>query len=172
MIVAKRFELIPNIKQGDCIAFKYENDLYGGAICLDIRYGREDYPINSYLLAITRIQQKTKPTIQDFLDSHLLIYNFEETIIGEKTAWKKNKIPNMTYCYTGVIRSLNELEKYEHELSTLESIGNLKVKKFKIKNESFSLTFNLEKHHINQFEWEKIHPNAIDLSEPLKKYLL
>ena len=169
--IPKKYTLIPNIKIGDCIAFKHDDGLYGGAICLHIKEGREDYPINSYLLAITRIYQSQKPTFSDFEHSHLLIYNYKKTIDGEQTAWGKNKKPKMIYHYTGEIKSIEDFEYYENDLAKLEVIGNLPIKEFKVKNESYSLTFQIGLYHTNQFEWEKNNPEAINLTEPVSNYL-
>ncbi|WP_448700068.1 hypothetical protein ACFGVR_23150 [Mucilaginibacter sp. AW1-3] len=63
----------PFFAKGDCIAFKLENGNYGGAIALEAIYNTK-YAYN--LIATTRINQATKPTVKDFIKADVLIRNF------------------------------------------------------------------------------------------------
>jgi hypothetical protein len=60
-------------EKGDCLSLKLINGNYGGAIVLESFINEE---ISTNLIAFTRINQKSKPTIEDVRNSELLIKNF------------------------------------------------------------------------------------------------
>lgn len=63
----------PAFAKGDCITFKLENGNYGGAIVLEAIYNTT---LGLNLIALTRINQNTKPDVKDFLKSALLLITF------------------------------------------------------------------------------------------------
>lgn len=74
----------PIFKTGDCLIFKLENGNYGGAVIIGTDTNRE----TAYnLVATTRINQREKPTIEEFLDSEVLIKNFGEWNDKPDVAW-------------------------------------------------------------------------------------
>lgn len=64
----------PPFEKGDCLTFKLSNGNFGGAVVLeaikDTEYGHS-------LIVLTRINQSTKPTKQDFENSEVLFANFD-----------------------------------------------------------------------------------------------
>ena len=63
----------PIFSTGDCLAFRLENGNYGGAIVI----ATDTNPETAYnLVATTRLNQETKPTIQDFEKAEVLVCNF------------------------------------------------------------------------------------------------
>lgn len=63
----------PIFAKGDCLTFKMSNGNYGGAIVLEADLN----PETAYnLVALTRLNQTSKPTIIDFERSEILILNF------------------------------------------------------------------------------------------------
>lgn len=63
----------PLFEKGDCLTFKLENGNYCGAVVLeDVK--NTEYGLN--LIAATRINQKTKPTLTDFENAEALILSF------------------------------------------------------------------------------------------------
>jgi len=69
----------PIFSTGDCLIFKMINGNYGGAIVL----ASDTNPEKAYnLVATTRLNQKTKPSLDDFENSEVLICNFGQ--------WKGN----------------------------------------------------------------------------------
>lgn len=74
----------PIFSTGDCLIFKLENGNYGGAVVI----GTDTNPETAYnLVATTRINQPEKPTIDQFLDSEVLIKNFGEWKDKPDVAW-------------------------------------------------------------------------------------
>jgi hypothetical protein len=70
----KRSKLkVPIFATGDCLVFKMENGNYGGAVVL----ATDTNPETAYnLVATTRLNQVTKPTLADFEKAEVLICNF------------------------------------------------------------------------------------------------
>jgi hypothetical protein len=64
----------PIYKDGDCIVFKLKNENYGGAVIL--KYDSHPKIGHRLLTAMTRLNQKEKPTIDNFKNSEILICNF------------------------------------------------------------------------------------------------
>ena len=63
----------PIFKTGDCLVFKMKNGNYGGAIVLATDTNPETA---NNLVATTRLNQKPKPTLNDFEKSEILICNY------------------------------------------------------------------------------------------------
>lgn len=64
----------PIYKDGDCIVFKLRNENYGGAVIL--KYDSHPKIGHRLLTAITRLNQKEKPTLDQFKNSEIMICNF------------------------------------------------------------------------------------------------
>lgn len=63
----------PIFEKGTCLTFKLENGNYGGAIVLEA----DNYSKFGYNLIVpTRINQNTKPTINDFKNCNVLVVSF------------------------------------------------------------------------------------------------
>jgi hypothetical protein len=63
----------PIFIKGDCLTFKMHNGNYGGAVVLAM----DNNPETAYnLVATTRLNQVSKPTINDFEQSEILVCNF------------------------------------------------------------------------------------------------
>lgn len=64
---------MPVFAIGDCLTFRMHNGNYGGAVVL----ATDNNPETAYnLVATTRLNQVTKPTINDFQESEILVCNF------------------------------------------------------------------------------------------------
>ncbi len=63
-------------RKGDCITFKLSNGNYGGVIMLEI-FTDEESDLELTLAAASRINSPEKPTLNDFLNSEVLITNFQ-----------------------------------------------------------------------------------------------
>lgn len=131
----------PVFEKGDCITFCFENNHYGGAIVLEAIYDTE-YGYN--LIAAVRINQPTKPTLEDFKVSTIAIFNYAN--------WKDE--PNIFWYYP-----------IRHKLiaNNFETVGKLEVtetyllessKYFHCAHLNIYLISGLQK----QFEFEKINP--------------
>ena len=63
----------PIFTTGDCLVFKLKNGNYGGAVVLATDFN----PETAYnLVATTRLNQSTKPSLKDFENAEILICNF------------------------------------------------------------------------------------------------
>lgn len=65
--------LQPVFEKGDCVIFKLANGNYGGAVVLEAIYDTE---YGNNLIAATRINQHSKPSLDDFRNSTVLVLNF------------------------------------------------------------------------------------------------
>jgi len=74
----------PIFTKGDCLVFKLSNGNYGGAVVL----ASDDNPETAYnLVATTRLNQGTKPTLKDFENTEVLICNFGQWQDEAHVAW-------------------------------------------------------------------------------------
>ncbi len=64
----------PPFEKGDCLIFMLSNQNYGGAVVLEAIKNSE---YGHSLIAVTRINQTTKPTKKDFENSEVLVVNFD-----------------------------------------------------------------------------------------------
>lgn len=166
-------QFIPTISyhEGDCVIFKDENGIWGGVIYLDIdKTKNEDPNMWHYYIVSTRIYSYTKPTLEDFVHSHFLMVNYGETIDGQKANWIKNPEIWISGRFIGDVKNEKEKAEIEEALQQYEIIGNLQFASKPIYKQSWSMSLKLY-HNDHQFEWEKTHPDAIDLSYPVKNYL-
>lgn len=127
---------------GDCLVFKFDNGNYGGAVVLaandNPKYGHN-------LLAGTRINKQTKPTLNDFENAEILIRNFAFWKDRAEVIWI---IP----------------DHYEKEYSNLfEVIGKISVEKQYTTNDDIFKTYcadwaSAKDGAEKQFEHEKTNP--------------
>jgi len=96
----------PIFETGDCLTFRLSNGNYGGAVVL----ATDNNPETGYnLVATTRLNQKLKPTINDFEHAELLICNFGNWQDRAEVTWY---MPDLYYS--------NYAEQYE-------LIGKIKI---------------------------------------------
>jgi len=126
----------PLFEKGDCLAFRFPNGNYGGAIVLEAMQGTETPYI---LLAVTRINQLARPVKQDFINAEVLILNF--------TNWD-NK-PDISW----MIFSNKEDALLIEKIDKIEVAQEYLTKKYEF---SFSRPFDIK--HVervtNQFQYE------------------
>lgn len=145
----KKTKIDPVFRKGQCFTFKLQNGNYGGAVVLEAlinsKYGYS-------LIATTRINKKTKPTLDDFKSSELLIKNYAN--------W--NDKPNISWYYP--IR----FEKIEHLIWYVDSLKIDKIYSFE--ESGYGTMADIDIYVINQvnkqFEYE------IDNNPPKKKVKL
>lgn len=104
----------PIFSTGDCLVFKMQNGNYGGAIVL----ATDSNPETAYnLVATTRLNQETKPSLADFEKAEVLVCNFEQ--------WQDK--PHVTW-YMPDLYYKNHSDTYEH-------VGKLSVEvEYDVKN--------------------------------------
>ncbi len=66
----------PLFQKGDCVTFKFQNGNYGGVVILEA-YMNEENEVSSNLAAATRIYVQNEPSLDDFINSEVLITNFQ-----------------------------------------------------------------------------------------------
>lgn len=81
----------PIFTTGDCLVFKLTNGNYGGAVVL----ATDNNPETAYnLVATTRINQSTKPSLNDFENAGVLICNFGQWQDNPDVTWR---MPDLFY---------------------------------------------------------------------------
>ena len=138
----KGTKIDPVFRKGQCFTFKLQNGNYGGAVVLEVllnsKYGYS-------LIATTRINKKTKPTIDDFKSSELLIKNYAN--------WKDK--PSISWYYP--IR----FEKIEHLIWYVDSLQIDKIYSFD--ESGYGTMADIDIYVINQvneqFEFEIDNPS-------------
>ena len=171
--IKKKFIADVPFKEGDCLVFKDETGIYGGQILLQVI--KEQHPDEpdmwTYNRGITRIFQQEKPTIEDFINSHFLVVNYGETIDGRNALWIKEPRLWIEGCFIGTVKNENAKKEIENYLITeCEVIGNLTMKKLPDFTQTWGYGLKFF-HKYDQFEWERKHPESVDLSYPVKNYV-
>lgn len=93
-------------EKGSCLTFKLKNGNYGGAIVLE-----KDDETGDNLILTTRINQISKPTLQHFYNSEVLILNFSEHCNGYKYNYYSNLYYNEKYKGMFEIVSVIDIER-------------------------------------------------------------
>jgi hypothetical protein len=145
-VKAKLREKPRNVKpifgNGDCLTFKFDNGNYGGVVILATV---DDPKSGLNLVVCTRINKRTKPTINDFEKAELLIKNFAYWEDRTEAAWI---FP----------------DKYQKKYSNFyELIGRIKVEKEYTTSSNVCTQYHDEWNFIKasaqeQFEYEKSNP--------------
>ena len=144
----KRVKLkTPIFSTGDCLTFKMKNGNYGGAVIL----ATDTNPETAYnLVATTRLNKKTKPSLVDFENAEVLLCNFGQWQNKPDVIWY---MPDLYY------KNFSAL--YEH-------IGKISIEiEYDVKNyigkgylfgPSYSSGWNMNNAIEKQFESELLKP--------------
>jgi hypothetical protein len=146
---------IPIFASGDCLVFKLSNGNYGGAIVLAAdRNTKAGYN----LVATTRINQPTKPTIKDFEVAEVLVCNFGNWQDKPDIAWHMPDLYKKNYAvlYENIGSVLIEIQ---YDATNSEGKGYLF-------HPSYTAGWNMIQMVNDQFECEKTK------AKPLKSMLL
>lgn len=108
----KRLKLkSPVFTTGDCLVFKLTNGNYGGAVVL----ATDNNPETACnLVATTRLNQKAKPTLEDFENAQVLICNFGQWEDKTDVIWY---MPDLFYKdYSEIYENVGEISvDYEYD---------------------------------------------------------
>jgi hypothetical protein len=111
----------PIFSPGDCLVFKMQNGNYGGAIVL----ATDNNPETAYnLVATTRLNQETKPSLADFEKAEILVCNFGEWQDKPNVTWY---IPDLYYkSYSDTYELVGKLSvEVEYDVKNYEGKGYL-----------------------------------------------
>jgi len=131
----------PVFEKGDCVTFRLGDGNYGGVIVLE---AIKDTELGLNLIALTRINSKGKPTLNDFENSEILTKSFAN--------WKSDI--EIGWCYAIGLKT----DKTEYEV-----LGRIKVNINYAVNVGSGYYFNgtidkMKEYAQNQFEYEKDNP--------------
>ena len=111
----------PIFEKGECLIFKLPNNNYGGALVLE---ADNDSNEGWNLIATTKINMVTKPTIQDFHKAGVLVINYDNSENKPKIEWYNPS-------------------KFHEYSDYFQKIGKLKVeRKFSLKDNTISNSFS------------------------------
>lgn len=131
----------PVFEKGDCVTFRLGDGNYGGVIVLE---AIKDTELGLNLIALTRINSKGKPILNDFENSEILTKSFAN--------WKSDI--EIGWCYAIGLKT----DKTEYEV-----LGRIKVNINYAVNVGSGYYFNgtidkMKEYAQNQFEYEKDNP--------------
>jgi hypothetical protein len=104
----KRVIRDPIFKKGDCLTFKLKNGNFGGAVVLEAEYGTE---LGLNLVAVIRINQPEKPTLEIFKNADVMIKNFARWEDKPEIIWICNYKPKEVNSFVeilGVLKIAND----------------------------------------------------------------
>jgi hypothetical protein len=111
----------PIFSTGDCVVFKMNNGNYGGAVV----FATDPRPETACnLVATTRLNQITKPTIKDFENSEVLICNFGQWQDRLHVVWY---MPDLFYKdYSNLFEIVGKIDiKVEYSANNYDGSGYL-----------------------------------------------
>lgn len=129
----------PVFEKGDCLIFKLNNGNYGGVFVLE---AEKDTEHGMNMMAVTTLNQLTRPTINDFEHANILITK-------EEFHGKYRERPLITWCY---------VQMYKRANTKFEAIGQLAVTK----------NYNSKEHFYMTSQWDSI-PSKVDNLEEYEK---
>lgn len=114
----KRKKIVnPVFEKGTCLAFKLLNGNFGAAVVLEAIY---DTPYGFNLVAVTTINKKDKPTIQEVVKADILFLNYGNWDNAQQVTWFTPK-------------------QFQKDADKFEVIGTIQVsKKYDTKSDAFS----------------------------------
>src|SRR3989338_161554 len=151
--IPKYFKLIPPFEVGDCVVFKYEDGMYGGAICTAFVTDHKQVEYHTRHFANTVWHAPTKPTLTDFLASYFLIDPGAESNPPYYTQLEDS----MQYVFTGRIDDMETLKAMKNDIAALEIIGKLKMKQA-LKARGGNMSFDLGCWNLRHILAEKDNP--------------
>lgn len=158
---AKAKSIKTSFLTGDCLTFKLSNGNYGGAVVL----ASDNNPDRTYnLIATTRLNQITKPTVEDFANAEVMVCNFGEWQYKASVAWYMTDRYRLNYSeiYSYAGRLLIEIE---YNVQNQQGRGYL----FK---PTYTFGLNMNEIACRQFEYEmqKLRPaKKLTIREVIKK---
>lgn len=112
----------PIFKKGDCLTYKLGNKNYGGAVVLEAEYGTE---LGLNLIAVTRINQLPKPSLEVFKNADVLVKNFAKWDSVPEIVWLYNYKPKEVTAIAEVVGTLHiereflsREEKYKYSFTS------------------------------------------------------
>jgi len=149
--------------KGDCVAIQRGDGRYGGVLCLGASEGRKRHASN--VLALLRIDQRTLPGVDDFLNSHILVKNSGRPD-DPQAGWAAEPEPAIDVMSVGTV---DELALARNHVA----VGNVDVQKtFGEVVYGLTTRWDWNDEFGRQLSWEETHPEiAADLSFPVRDFI-
>lgn len=114
----------PVFEKGDCLIFKLSDGNYSGAVVLEATKDTE-YGYN--LIASTRINQPSKPTVKDFENAEVLIFNYASWDNKPNVSWY---LPLRHKAVAHLIEKVGNIEvhlNYDRNKSMLSGVADFDI---------------------------------------------
>lgn len=105
----KRVIREPIFNKGDCLIYGLDSGNFGGAVVLEAEHGTE---LGLNLVAVTRINQPNRPTLQDFENTEVLIKNFANWNDEPEIVWICNYKPKEVLGFAEVVGNIKVENDY------------------------------------------------------------
>ena len=149
-------------KKGNCLVFQYpDSGHYGGYLCLGASQGQQK--IASNVLATLRLRQENKPTVADFLRSHVMCRSYGE-YKGTICRFSQDPEPEIS------ARALSKNVASE-PIWAMEVIGNIPVEKSFGKVVYGTRFWWGVTDMTHQYQWEEAHPESVILAFPVDEFI-
>lgn len=129
----------PIFRKGDCLTYKISDKNYGASLVLEAEYGTEN---GFNLIAVTRINQPEKPTVDEIKNASVLIKNFEKWDDAPEVEWLDNYKSKEVINFVEVVGSievqrefLSKEEKYKYSFSGGWEMALIKVPNWQFESE-------------------------------------
>lgn len=129
----------PIFRKGDCLAYKISDKNYGASLVLEAEYGTES---GLNLVAVTRINQPEKPTVEEIKKADVLIKNFAKWDDQPEVEWLFNYKSKEVINFVEAVGSievqrdfLSDEEKYKFSFSGSWEMALIKVPNWQFESE-------------------------------------
>ena len=148
----------PIFSTGDCLVFKMKNGNYGGAVVLATDTNPETA---NNLVATTRLNQATKPSLVDFENAEILVCNFGQWQDKPHVTWY---MPDLYYKeYSHIYELVGKLTvEIEYDIKNYEGKGYLF-------QPSYTSGWSMNNATERQFESEFSKPKALTVKQLITK---
>ncbi|MBC7865385.1 MAG: hypothetical protein IAF38_20585 [Bacteroidia bacterium] len=163
--IPKYFKLIPPFDAGDCVVFKYEDGMYGGAICTAFITDHKQPEYHTRHFANIVWYAQNKPTVGDFYGSHFLI---RDNAASDPPYYSELE-DSMNYVFTGRIDAIEDYNEMKGEIAAMEIIGKLKMKN-PVKARGGNMSFDLSRWNLAHIMSEKQNPEKQNRDFPVRLF--
>lgn len=171
--IRKEYLVHVPFQEGDCLVVACEDGMYSAAILLDVSKKHADEPnMWTYFFGTTRIYSEKVPTFDEIVNSHFVVVNYGKTYENKDASWIKNPKLWITGSFIGTVKNEEQKAEIEARINSYQVVGRIQLASKPPYPLSYGFFWLDQSYQLrSQTEWEKEHPESVDLSYPVKQFI-